>query len=83
MHPAYPGSVYHTTKCLDALVFQFYNKNDGLRVTDLHQGIVWGTNTDQTVRDERLVNRFDYDGDYGTVLNRCALSLFNTHSIMP
>lgn len=70
LHPAYPGSVYHTTKCLDALLFQFYAKNDGLRLTDLHQGIVWGTNTDQTVRDERLVNRFDYDSDYGTVLNR-------------
>jgi UDP-sulfoquinovose synthase len=70
LHPAYPGSVYHLTKCLDALVFQFYNKNDGLRVTDLHQGIVWGTNTAQTIRDERLINRFDYDGDYGTVLNR-------------
>ncbi|CAN0028386.1 unnamed protein product [Scytosiphon promiscuus] len=70
LHPAYPGSVYHTTKCLDALLFQFYAKNDGLRLTDLHQGIVWGTNTPQTVRDERLVNRFDYDSDYGTVLNR-------------
>jgi UDP-sulfoquinovose synthase len=70
LHPAYPGSIYHLTKCLDALVFQFYNKNDGLRVTDLHQGIVWGTNTQQTIRDERLINRFDYDGDYGTVLNR-------------
>ena len=70
LHPAYPGSIYHLTKCLDALVFQFYNKNDGIRVTDLHQGIVWGTNTIQTARDERLINRFDYDGDYGTVLNR-------------
>ena len=70
LHPAYPGSIYHLTKCLDALVFQFYNKNDGVRVTDLHQGIVWGTNTQQTIRDERLINRFDYDGDYGTVLNR-------------
>ncbi len=70
LHPANPGSVYHLTKCLDALTFQFYNKNDGVRVTDLHQGIVWGTNTPQTTRDERLVNRFDYDGDYGTVLNR-------------
>lgn len=70
LHPAYPGSIYHLTKCLDALVFQFYNKNDGIRVTDLHQGIVWGTNTPQTIRDERLINRFDYDGDYGTVLNR-------------
>lgn len=70
LHPAYPGSVYHATKCLDALLWQFYQKNDQLRVTDLHQGIVWGTNTPQTARDERLINRFDYDGDYGTVLNR-------------
>ena len=67
---ANPGSVYHLTKTLDQLLFSFYAKNDGLRITDLHQGIVWGTQTDQTSRDERLINRFDYDGDYGTVLNR-------------
>ncbi|KAL3935742.1 MAG: hypothetical protein SGBAC_008805 [Bacillariaceae sp.] len=70
LHPAHPGSVYHATKCLDAILWQFYQKNDQLRITDLHQGIVWGTNTPQTILDERLVNRFDYDGDYGTVLNR-------------
>jgi len=70
LHPANPGSVYHMTKTLDQLLFAFYAKNDGLRITDLHQGIVWGTQTNQTVLDERLINRFDYDGDYGTVLNR-------------
>jgi len=70
LHPANPGSVYHMTKTLDQLMFAFYAKNDGLRITDLHQGIVWGTQTDQSARDERLINRFDYDGDYGTVLNR-------------
>ncbi|MFC0437794.1 NAD-dependent epimerase/dehydratase family protein [Kutzneria buriramensis] len=70
LHPANPGSVYHLTKTLDQLMFAFYAHNDGLRVTDLHQGIVWGTQTPQTARDERLINRFDYDGDYGTVLNR-------------
>ncbi|HWG15966.1 MAG TPA: NAD-dependent epimerase/dehydratase family protein [Streptosporangiaceae bacterium] len=70
LHPANPGSVYHMTKTLDQLLFAFYAKNDGLRITDLHQGIVWGTQTDQTSKDERLINRFDYDGDYGTVLNR-------------
>ncbi len=70
LHPANPGSVYHMTKTLDQLMFAFYAKNDGLRITDLHQGIVWGTQTAQTSRDVRLVNRFDYDGDYGTVLNR-------------
>ena len=70
LHPANPGSVYHLTKTLDQLLFAFYAKNDQIRVTDLHQGIVWGTQTPQTARDERLINRFDYDGDYGTVLNR-------------
>jgi UDP-sulfoquinovose synthase len=68
--PVDPGSVYHLTKTIDQLIFAFFAKNDGLRVTDLHQGIVWGTQTDQTRRDARLINRFDYDGDYGTVLNR-------------
>jgi len=70
LHPTDPGSVYHMTKTQDQLLFQFYNKNDGLRITDLHQGIVWGTQTVETQLDERLINRFDYDGDYGTVLNR-------------
>jgi UDP-sulfoquinovose synthase len=70
LHPANPGSVYHMTKTLDQLIFAFYAKNDGVRVTDLHQGIVWGTQTPQTQRDAKLINRFDYDGDYGTVLNR-------------
>jgi UDP-sulfoquinovose synthase len=70
LHPANPGSVYHMTKTLDQLLFSFYCANDQLRITDLHQGIVWGTQIPQTALDERLVNRFDYDGDYGTVLNR-------------
>ena len=58
------------TKTQDQLLFAYYNKNDHVRVTDLHQGIVWGTQTKETRLDERLINRFDYDGDYGTVLNR-------------
>ncbi|MDW7663136.1 NAD-dependent epimerase/dehydratase family protein [Halomonas sp.] len=70
LYPANPGSVYHMTKCLDQLIFQFYNKNWGLKITDLHQGIVWGVETPETKLDTRLVNRFDYDGIYGTVLNR-------------
>src|SRR5579863_2934408 len=70
LHPANPGSIYHLTKTLDQLLFAFYAANDQLRITDLHQGIVWGTQTPQTACDERLINRFDYDGDYGTVLNR-------------
>jgi len=70
LYPANPGSIYHMTKTQDQLFFAYYAKNDHLRITDLHQGIVWGTHTPETDQDERLVNRFDYDGDYGTVLNR-------------
>ena len=70
LYPSNPGSIYHMTKVLDQHLFAYYAKNDELRITDLHQGIVWGTHTAQTQRDERLINRFDYDGDYGTVLNR-------------
>src|SRR6185503_8267873 len=70
LYPFNPGSIYHMTKTQDQLFFHFYNKNDGVKITDLHQGIVWGTQTPETQMDERLINRFDYDGDYGTVLNR-------------
>lgn len=70
LYPTNPGSVYHMTKSMDQLLFQYYAKNDQMRITDLHQGIVWGTQTAETKLDERLINRFDYDGDYGTVLNR-------------
>jgi UDP-sulfoquinovose synthase len=81
MYPANPGSIYHMTKTQDALMFAFYNKNDGTRVTDLHQGIVWGTNTPETEMDERLINRFDYDGDYGTVLNRFLMQAAVKHPL--
>jgi len=70
LYPTNPGSIYHMTKTQDQLIFSYFNKNDRVRVTDLHQGIVWGTQTAETKLDERLINRFDYDGDYGTVLNR-------------
>lgn len=79
LYPANPGSIYHMTKTQDALMFSFYNQNDGVRVTDLHQGIVWGTQTDETILDERLINRFDYDGDYGTVLNRFLMQAAINH----
>jgi UDP-sulfoquinovose synthase len=70
LHPVSPDSIYHMTKAQDQLLFQFYAGNDSLRITDLHQGVVWGCQTEETRADPRLTNRFDYDGDYGTVLNR-------------
>ena len=70
LYPTRPGSIYHMTKSLDQILFQFYAQNDKIRITDLHQGIVWGAQTPETALHPQLVNRFDYDGDYGTVLNR-------------
>lgn len=81
LYPTNPGSIYHLTKTQDQLFFAYYNKNDGVRVTDLHQGIVWGTNTAETKLDERLINRFDYDGDYGTVLNRFLMQAAIKHPL--
>lgn len=80
-YPPRPGSVYHMTKVLDAQIFEYFNRNDRIRITDLHQGIVWGTNTPETLKDERLVNRFDYDGDYGTVLNRLLMQAAIGHPL--
>lgn len=81
LYPANPGSVYHMTKCLDQLMFQFYNKNWNIPITDLHQGIVWGAETELTKLDPRLANRFDYDGIYGTVLNRFLIQAANMHPL--
>ncbi|MBJ3786837.1 NAD-dependent epimerase/dehydratase family protein [Devosia sediminis] len=81
LFPTAPGSVYHMTKSLDQLLFQFYARNDELRITDLHQGIVWGTQTKETRRDDALINRFDYDGDYGTVLNRFLMQAVVDHAL--
>jgi UDP-sulfoquinovose synthase len=81
LYPTNPGSVYHLTKSLDQLIFQFYAKNDKIRITDLHQGIVWGTQTTETRKDPRLINRFDYDAEYGTVLNRFIVQAAAGHPI--
>jgi UDP-sulfoquinovose synthase len=70
VYPASPGSIYHLTKVMDHDMLQYYNSNWNLKITDLHQGVIWGTDTEETKLDERLINRFDYDGDYGTVINR-------------
>ena len=70
LFPTNPGSIYHMTKSLDQILFAFYNKTWDIKITDLHQGIVWGTSTKLTGLHPSLANRFDYDGEYGTVLNR-------------
>ncbi len=73
IYPGNPDSVYHLTKALDQQLFAFYARFHGLRITDLHQGVVWGTQTAETRHNPRLVNRFDHDRIYGTVVNRFIL----------
>src|ERR1700680_48312 len=68
--PKQPGSFYHLSKVHDSHNLMFACKIWKLRATDLNQGVVYGTVTDEVVLDEALINRFDYDEVFGTVLNR-------------
>ncbi len=71
--PKQPGSFYHLSKVHDSHNMMFACRIWGLRATDLNQGVVYGTVTNEVVLDEALINRFDYDDVFGTVLNRfCA-----------
>jgi UDP-sulfoquinovose synthase len=69
-YPKQPGSFYHLSKVHDSHNIMFVCKIWGLRATDLNQGVVYGTMTDEVALDEALINRFDYDEVFGTVLNR-------------
>ena len=69
-YPKQPGSFYHLSKVHDSHNIMFTCRIWGLRATDLNQGVVYGTVTDEVASDEALVNRFDYDEVFGTVLNR-------------
>jgi len=68
--PKQPGSFYHLSKVHDSHNIMFACKIWGLRATDLNQGVVYGTITEEVALDEALINRFDYDEIFGTVLNR-------------
>ncbi|HEY7947646.1 MAG TPA: NAD-dependent epimerase/dehydratase family protein, partial [Acidimicrobiales bacterium] len=70
LYPKRPGSFYHLSKVHDSHNIEFACRIWGLRATDLNQGVVYGQQTPETARDERLATRFDYDAVFGTVLNR-------------
>jgi UDP-sulfoquinovose synthase len=69
-YPKQPGSFYHLSKVHDSHNMMFACRIWGLRATDLNQGVVYGTMTDEVAMSEALINRFDYDEVFGTVLNR-------------
>ncbi len=79
--PKQPNSFYHLTKVHDSHNIAFTCRIWGLRSTDLNQGVVYGTVTPQTVRDPRLVNRFDYEDVFGTALNRFCVQAATGHPL--
>lgn len=81
LYPKRPGSFYHLSKVHDSHNIEFTTRAWGLRATDLNQGIVYGCETPQTVRDERLQTRLDYDSVFGTVLNRFVVQAVLGHPL--
>src|ERR1700689_3959331 len=79
--PKQPGSFYHLSKVHDSHNVHFCCKIWGLRATDLNQGVVYGTVTDEVALDEALINRFDYDDVFGTVLNRFCIQAAAGHPL--
>jgi UDP-sulfoquinovose synthase len=79
--PKQPGSFYHLSKVHDSHNVHFCCKIWGIRATDLNQGVVYGTVTDETALDEALVNRFDYDEVFGTALNRFCVQAAIEHPL--
>ncbi|HEY4903270.1 MAG TPA: UDP-sulfoquinovose synthase [Candidatus Sulfotelmatobacter sp.] len=79
--PKQPGSFYHLSKVHDSHNIHFCCKIWGTRATDLNQGVVYGTMTEETALDEALVNRFDYDEVFGTALNRFCVQAAIEHPI--
>jgi len=80
-HPKLPGSLYHCSKVHDSTNIHFACRHWGLRATDLNQGVVYGIETDETVQDERLLTRFDYDELFGTALNRFCVQAMIEHPL--
>ncbi len=80
-YPKQPGSFYHLSKVHDSHNIQFACKVWGLRATDLNQGIVYGVLTEETGMDELLINRLDYDGVFGTALNRFCIQAAIGHPL--
>ncbi|MFG6120790.1 NAD-dependent epimerase/dehydratase family protein [Thalassobacillus sp. B23F22_16] len=80
-YPKQPGSFYHLSKVHDSHNIMFACKIWGIRATDLNQGIVYGLHTNETKMDPMLVNRVDYDGVFGTALNRFLIQAATGHDL--
>ncbi len=81
LFPKRPGSFYHCSKVHDSTNIEFGCRIWGMRATDLNQGVVYGADTEHTKLDPRLATRFDYDGVFGTVLNRMTIQAVLGHPL--
>jgi UDP-sulfoquinovose synthase len=81
LYPKRPGSFYHLSKVHDSANIEFACRIWGLRATDLNQGVVYGQETDETRLDPAFATRFDYDGMFGTVLNRFVVQAVLGHPL--
>ena len=79
--PKMPHSWYHASKVADSTNIHFATRVHGLRATDLNQGVVYGVHTEETLLDDRLLTRFDYDEQFGTALNRFCLQAVVGHPL--
>jgi UDP-sulfoquinovose synthase len=79
--PKMPHSWYHASKVADSTNIHFASRVYGLRATDLNQGVVYGVHTEQTLLDDRLLTRFDYDEAFGTALNRFCVQAVIGHPL--
>jgi UDP-sulfoquinovose synthase len=73
--------MYHLSKVHDSHNIHFACRIWGLRATDLNQGVVYGVLTEETGMDELLINRLDYDGVFGTALNRFCIQAAIGHPL--
>ncbi len=69
--PRNAGSWYHWTKVHDSNNLMFANRLWKLKITDVMQGVVYGTATKE-IEKSHLYTRFDIDEVWGTALNRFA-----------
>ncbi|HWN72932.1 MAG TPA: NAD-dependent epimerase/dehydratase family protein [Solirubrobacterales bacterium] len=79
--PKLPHSLYHCSKVHDSTNIHFASRVWGTRATDLNQGVVYGAQTPETLIDERLATRFDYDECFGTALNRFCVQAVIGHPL--
>jgi len=80
--PRQTSSVYHTSKVQASDLAWFAARVWELRITDIMQGVVYGTRTD-TMTSPVYRTRFDVGECFGTMINRAVACAVMGHPIVP